>query len=183
MSRLQQIDPETATGRAKELLTTVKSKLGLIPNMTRAMVNSPVVLESYLHFHGALSNGSLPPRLREQIALAVAEVNGCDYCLAAHSAIGRLAGLTAEQIRDSRLGNAVDPRADAALHFARRVVATHGQVTDADLDAIRAAGFDDGAIAEVVASVVLHIFTNYFNLVARTDLDFPVAPALENAKT
>ena len=117
-------------------------------------------------------------QIREQIALAVAQVNGCDYCLAAHSAIGRMVGLTADQIRDSRLGTAVDPRADALIRFALKVVDARGGVADTDLEAVRRAGFDDAAIVEVVANVALHVFTNYFNRLAGTDLDFPAAPAL-----
>src|SRR5262249_40939158 len=108
MARLNQIAPESATGRAKELLDAVKTKLGLVPNMVRAMATSPATLEGYLGLGGALNKGTIPARTREQIALAVAEVNGCDYCLAAHSAVGKMAGLTAEQVRDGRLGHAVD---------------------------------------------------------------------------
>jgi uncharacterized peroxidase-related enzyme len=176
MSRIPQIDPTTATGRAKELLDAVKDKLGLVPNMTRAMANAPAVLDGYLQLRGALGKGILPSKIREQIALAVSQANGCDYCLAAHSAIARTVGLTAEQIRDSRLGNAVDPKADALIRFARKVVDARGRVGDNDLDDVRKAGFDDGAIAEVVANVALMIFTNYFNLVAEPDIDFPRAP-------
>src|SRR5262249_15448509 len=120
----------------------------------------------------------LPAKFREQIALAVAQANGCDYCLAAHSAVGRMVGLTAEQIRDSRLGTAVDPKADALIRFALKVVDTGGRVGDGDFDQVRRAGFDDAAIAEVVANVALHAFTNYFNRLAETDLDFPQAPTL-----
>jgi uncharacterized peroxidase-related enzyme len=178
MSRLTQIAPETAGDRARGLLDAVKNKLGLVPNMMRAMANSPAVLDGYLQLSGALGKGRLPARLREQIALAVAQANGCDYCLAAHSAIGKMVGLTAEQIHDSRLGTAIDPKADALIRFAVKVVQTRGRVSDADLDEVRAAGFDDGAIAEVVAQVALDVFTNYFNTVAATDLDFPEAPAL-----
>src|SRR5262249_37282596 len=119
-----------------------------------------------------------PANLREQISLAVAQANGCDYCQAAHSAIGKTVGLTAEQIRDSRLGGAVDPRADALIRFALAVQETRGKVSDDALAEVRAAGFDDGAIAEVVARVALDVFTNFFNNVARTDLDFPRAPEL-----
>jgi uncharacterized peroxidase-related enzyme len=176
MSRISQIDPTTATGRAKELLEAVKSKLGLVPNMTRAMANAPAVLDGYLQLRGALGKGTLPSKVREQIALAVSQANGCDYCLAAHSAIARTVGLTAEQIRDSRLGNAVEPKADALIRFARKVVDGRGRVSGNDLDDVRKAGFDDGAIAEVVANVALMIFTNYFNLVADPDIDFPKAP-------
>jgi uncharacterized peroxidase-related enzyme len=178
MSRLNQLDPEIATGRAKELLSAVKGKLGLVPNMTRAMANAPAVLDGYLQFSGALSKGTLPAKIREQIALAVAQANSCDYCLSAHSAIGKMVGLTAEQVRDSRLGTAVDPKTDALIRFARTVVATRGRVSNADLDDVRDAGFDDGAIAEMVAHVALDIFTNYFNLVAETDIDFPKAAPL-----
>jgi uncharacterized peroxidase-related enzyme len=179
MARLTQISPADASGKAKELLDAVKGKLGLVPNMTRAMANAPAALDGYLQLSGALAKGTLPARAREQIALAVAQANECDYCLAAHSAIGRMVGLTADQIRDSRLGTAVDPKADALIRFARKVVDTRGGVSDADLDEIRATGFDDAAIAEVVANVALHVFTNYFNRAADTDLDFPAAPELE----
>src|SRR4051794_20786463 len=101
MSRLNQIAPESASGRARTLLEAVKNKLGLVPNMTRAMANSPAVLDGYLQFSGALGKGRLPAKLREQLSLAVAQANGCDYCLAAHSTIGKMVGLTAEQVRDS----------------------------------------------------------------------------------
>ena len=178
MSRIKQLEPEAATGRAADLLGAVKGKLGLVPNMTRAMANSPAALEGYLQLSGALGKGALPARAREQIALAVAQANGCDYCLAAHSAVGRMVGLTADQIRDSRLGAAVDPRADALIRFALKVVDARGRVADTDLEEVRRAGFDDAAIAEVVANVALHVFTNYFNRLAETDLDFPAAPAL-----
>lgn len=178
MSRIKTISPESATGRARSLLEAVSSKLGLVPNMTRAMANSPAVLDGYLQFNGALGKGTLSAKVREQIALAVAQANGCDYCLAAHSAFGKMVGLTAEQMQDSRLGTTVDPRSDALIRFARKMVETRGRVSDGDLDEVRAAGFDDGVIAEVVANVALHVFTNYFNLVADTDLDFERAPEL-----
>lgn len=178
MARLTQISPESATGRAAELLDEVKDALGLVPNMTRAMANSPAVLDGYLRFSGALGKGALPAKLRERIALAVAQANGCDYCLATHSAVGRMVGLTPDQIRDSRLGGDVDPKADALIRFALKVVDTRGRIHDADLEEVRRAGFDNAAIAEVVANVALHVFTNYFNLMAGTDLDFPAVPAL-----
>jgi uncharacterized peroxidase-related enzyme len=178
VSRLKQIAPEAGEERARTLLVAVKDKLGLVPNMTRAMANSPAVLDGYLQLNGALGKGSLSAKLREQLSLAISQVNGCDYCLAAHSAIGKTVGLTAEQIQDSRRGTAVDAKAEALIRFALDVVETRGKVSDAALAAVRAAGFDDGVIAEVVAHVALDVFTNYFNNVARTDLDFPKAPKL-----
>ncbi len=175
MSRLDQISPEVATGKAKELLDAVKGKLGLVPNMTRAMANAPAVLDGYLSLSGALGKGALPAKTREQIALAVGQANGCDYCLAAHSAIGKMVGLTADQILDSRRGTSVDSKTDAIIRFARQVVEKQGRVTDADLADARIAGLDDSAVAEIVANVALNIFTNYFNHVAETDIDFPKA--------
>lgn len=178
MSRLKLISPDSATGKAQELLAAVNAKLGLVPNMTRAMAGGPAALEGYLQLSGSLSHGRLSPKIREQLALAISEVNGCEYCLAAHSAVGKMVGLTSDQIRDSRLGSAIDPKVDALLRFARRVVDARGRVTNDDLAEVRAAGFDDGAIAEVVAHVALNVFTNYFNNVAETDLDFPKAAPL-----
>ena len=178
MARLTQIPPEAASGRTRELLDAVKGKLGLVPNMTRAMANSPAALDGYLQLSGALGKGTLSARSREQIALAVAQANGCDYCLAAHSAVGRMVGLTVDQIRDSRLGTAVDPKADALIRFALKVEDARGAVGDDDLEEVRRAGFDDAAIAEVVANVALHVFTNDFNRLVGTDLDFPAVPAL-----
>ena len=178
MSRINQIATETASDRARPLLDAVKNKLGLVPNMMRAMANSPAVLDGYLQLSGALSKGTLSARAREQLSLAVAQANGCDYCLAAHSTIGKMVGLTAEQVRDSRLGTAVDPKADALIRFALEVVRTRGRVSDEALAEVREAGIDDGVIAEIVAHVALDVFTNYFNNVTQTDVDFPKAPEL-----
>lgn len=179
MSRIHQVNPQSATGRAKELLDAVQGKLGLVPNMTRAMANSPAVLDGYLSLSGSLSKGALSAKSREQIALAVAEANECEYCLAAHSAIGKMVGLSVDQILDSRRGTAVDPKTDAIIQFARQVVDERGLVSDANIAQVRAAGLDDGAIAEIVANVALNIFTNYFNHVADTEIDFPKAAPLE----
>ena len=153
----------------------------MIPNITRAMANAPAVLDGYLALSGALSKGALSPKQREQIALTVGQANGCEYCLAAHSALGKMVGLTSEQILDSRRGTAVDPKSDALLRFARQVVEQQGRITDDDLNAARSAGLSDAVLAEAVANVALHIFTNYFNHVAETDIDFPsVEPVVDH---
>jgi uncharacterized peroxidase-related enzyme len=175
MSRITQIVPESATGKARELLDAVKGKLGLVPNMTRAMANAPAVLDGYLSLSGALGKGALSAKDRERIALAVGQANGCEYCLAAHSTIGKMVGLTADQILDSRRGTSVESKSAAIVQFARQVLGKRGRVTDTDLTDARVAGLDDAAIAEVVANVALNIFTNYFNHVVETDIDFPKA--------
>ena len=126
----------------------------------------------------ALAGGGLPRRLREQIALAVGEANACAYCVAAHTAMGRRAGLTEQETKEARRGSSHDTKERAALEFARKVVEDRGVVADADLERIRRAGYNDGEIAEIVANVALNIFTNYFNHVAGTEVDFPAAPDL-----
>lgn len=173
MARLNPIDPKSATGKSAELFAKVKSGLGLVPNMTRVMANSPAALEAYLAFSGALAGGRLAPRIREQLALVVAEANECGYCLSAHSAIGKKVGLSAEQIAASRQGEASDPKAAGALRFAKAIVDGRGEVTDGDFAAAREAGLDDAEIAEVITHVALNVLTNYFNKAAETEVDFP----------
>ena len=173
MSRLQAVDPSTATGKAKDLLDAVKAKLGLVPNMTRVMANSPEVLEAYLGFNGALTGGRLDPKIREQLALVTAQQNHCDYCLSAHTAIGKMVGLKPEQILESREGKGNSEKATAALTFAKRVLDSKGQISDSDLSTVRAAGFSDGEVAEIIAHVALNVFTNYFNVATEVDIDFP----------
>ena len=179
MSRIPTIDPSQATGKSRELLDGVKAKLGMTPNLMRAMANSPAVLEAYLQFSGALGGGELPVKTREQIALAVAQANSCEYCLSAHAAIGKSVGLTPEQIRDARTGTASDPKSHAILKLTSQLIEKRGFVSDEDLGAARDAGVNEAEIAEVVANAALSIFTNYFNHVAETEIDFPVAEKLE----
>ncbi len=173
MSRLNAIEPSSATGKAKDLLNAVKAKLGIVPNMTKVMANSPAVLEGYLGLSGALGGGLLDAKTREQLALVTAQSNHCDYCLSAHTAIGKMVGLKPEEIAESRLGHGSNPRTTAALKFATRVLDERGAIRDADLAEVRAAGFNDGEIAEIIAHVALNILTNYFNIATDVEIDFP----------
>jgi uncharacterized peroxidase-related enzyme len=172
MSRLHIVDPSAATGKAKDLLHAVQIKMGRVPNMTKAMANSPAVLEGYLGFAAALGKGLLEPKIREQLALVTAQHNRCDYCLSAHTAIGKMVGLTEEQILASREGKGAS-RVEAALTFATRVLDNKGAIRESDLAEVRAAGFSDGEIAEIIAHVALNVFTNYFNVATDVDIDFP----------
>ena len=178
MSRITPVEFATAQGRTRELLDAVKGKFGMVPNLTRAMAVSPSVLEAYLSMSGALGHGVLAPKVREQLALEVGEANHCDYCVSAHSAVGKLTGLSADEILQSRRGTSSDSKTDALLRFASTIIAKQGLVNDADVAAVRAAGHGDAEIAEVVAHVALNIFTNYFNNVADTPIDFPKAAPL-----
>ncbi len=173
MPRLKAIETDKAEPKTKALLDGVQKKLGMTPNLMRTMANSPAVLEAYLGFGNALGKGTLPPQLREQIALTVGELNECQYCLSAHSALGKMVGLGDEEIADSRRGVSPDRKTEAVLQFARKIVTERGWVSDDDMAAVRAAGVSDAEIAEVVAHVAVNTFSNYFNHVAETDVDFP----------
>lgn len=177
MTRLKQIDPATAEGRAKELLDAVRGKMGMVPNLTRVMANSPATLEAYLGFSGALAEGQLDPQLRERFSIAVGSANGCDYCLSAHMLLGKKAGLSDAELTAARSGESADEKASAALKFATALVCGQGHVSDEEIAELRRVGFDDGDITEMVANVALNIFTNYFNHVAETEVDFPLVKA------
>jgi uncharacterized peroxidase-related enzyme len=177
MSRIPAVDPTTTEAKARELLAGVQKSLGATPNLYRVVAQSPSALEGVLGLTGALARGRLRAPLREQIALAVAEANGCDYCLSAHTALGRVVRLSDPDLALARQGRASVPRDEAALRFALRVVERRGRVDDADLAEVRRAGFDDGEIVEIVANVVLNVFTNYLNQVAETEVDFPIVRA------
>ncbi len=150
----------------------------MTPNLFRVFANSPAVLQGYLGLNDGLNEGTLGTKLSEQIALAVAETNGCEYCMAAHTAVGKMQGLNRDQILDARQGRSNDSREDAALHFANSVVEKRGWVDDEDLEKVRSAGYGDAEITEIVGHVVLNIFRNYFNHVAETPNDFPIAEPL-----
>lgn len=163
---------------AQPALEAVRKQLGSVPNMFRLIANSPAALGGYVEMFGALGNGRLAAPTRERIALAIAEINGCSYCLSAHTYLGKhVAKLDDAEIAANRDGGSSDPHADAAVHFAVRVANARGHVTDDDLRAVKAAGYDDAQVIEIVAHVALNILTNYVNEVGRTDIDFPLAAA------
>ena len=166
---------DAAPAAAQPLLQAVHKQLGVVPNLFRVVANSPAALEGYLGLNGALAKGALDPRTRERLAIAVAQLNGCDYCLSAHHYLGKnLAKLDKAELAAARTGHSGDARADAALRFATKIVETRGHVGDADLAAVRATGFSDGEVIEIVLHVTLNTLTNYVNEVAKTVIDFPV---------
>lgn len=169
---------DAAPAASRPLLEGVKKMLGSVPNLFRLTANSPAALEGYLGLNGALARGSLTPQTRERIALAVAEINGCDYCLSAHAYLGKnVAGLDEAEIAANRAGGSSDPKADAAVRFAAKLVRDRGQATQADVSAVRMAGYGDAEIVEIVAHVALNTLTNYLNEAFDTPIDFPVVSA------
>lgn len=165
---------DTSPAASRPLLEAVQKQLGSVPNLFRIVGNSPAGLEGYLGLNGALGRGTIDVRTRQRIAILVAELNGCDYCLSAHTYLGKnVAKLEDAEMAANRDGASSDPKARAALRFATEVVRARGHVTTADVDAVRAAGFDDAQIVEILLHVALNTLTNYVNTALGTEVDFP----------
>jgi len=176
MARLKTIDPSEARGRAKEIFNgPLKGKTF---NIFKGMANSPAALDAYVALSGALADTSLSDAEREIVQLAVSQQNGCEYCQRAHTAIGKMAGLSDEQAVAARRGRLEDAKLDALARFALTIHEKKGWVSDSDLDAFRSAGYSDGHIAEVVATLALATYTNYFNHINQTEPDFPEVPEI-----
>ncbi|MEM1104424.1 MAG: peroxidase-related enzyme [Pseudomonadota bacterium] len=168
-----------APAASQPLLESVQKSLGSVPNLFRITANSPAALEGYLSLSGALQKGALDAATRERIALAVAQVNGCDYCLAAHSYIGaNVAKLTGAEIAANRRGGSTDAKADAAVRFAVDVTRARGAVDAAAVEAVKAAGYSDAEVVEIIAHVALNTLTNYINEALGTEIDFPEVDAV-----
>lgn len=169
---------EAAPAAARPILEAVKKQLGVAPNMFRLISNSPAALEGYVGLNAALGKGKLPLKTRERIALAIAEENGCSYCLSAHSYIAKtLVKLDDAEIAANRAGTSNDLKADAAVRFAVEVSRARGHVSADDVETVKAAGYDDAEVIEIVLDVALNTWTNFINEVAKTDIDFPVVSA------
>ena len=176
MSRIPQVDPAATTPERQALLSAVHQAFGATPAMFRTVAQSPAALKMMWGAFGALGGGVIPPKLGEQIAVAVADRNACEYCLAAHTALGRKAGASAAEMAAAQAGESSDPKTNAALRFALKLVDARGQVADADVQALRTAGFDDEHIVEILAHVALNLFTNYVNVAFAVPVDFPAVP-------
>jgi uncharacterized peroxidase-related enzyme len=171
-----------APAASRPLLEAVKRQLGIVPNLFRLVSNSPVALEGYLGVLGALNKGALPAPTRERIALAVAEINDCSYCLSAHTYLGKnFAKLDDAEITANRSGASNDPKADAAVRFAAKIARERGHINEDDVRAVKLAGYDDAQVIEIVQHVALNTWTNYINEVAKTEIDFPVVTARKAA--
>lgn len=173
MTRIALVDPQHTTADRKDLLSQIHGVFGVTPNMFRAVANSPAALKSMWGSFGALGGGILSAKLGEQIAVAVADRNDCEYCLAAHTALGRKAGATAEEMSLAQGGKSTDPKTAAALRFALQLVEARGQVSAEEVHAVRGAGFSDQEIVEILAHVALNLFTNYVNVAFAVPVDFP----------
>ena len=176
-TRIETLNPETTTGKSKELFNAVQNKLGFIPNLIKVFGNSPATLQTYLSLGELTASGNFSNKFREQLALAIAEENSCDYCLSAHTTIGKMNGLSIEETEQSRQGIAKDSKTQAGLQFAQTVTKNRGQVSSEAIQAVKEAGYNDGDILEIVLNVVSNTLTNYVNHIAETVVDFPSVEA------
>ncbi len=182
MQKIVALNPETTTGKSKDMFNVIQGKLGMVPNMMRTMGNSPAVLNGYLSFSGALGESSVGAKLGELIALTVANANGCEYCNAAHSFIGeKLVGINPSVLQLAKEGKSEDAKIQAALIFSRTLLAKKGNVSTVDVDALKTVGYSEAAIAEIIAHTALNIFTNYFNNAVSVVIDFPQVELIETA--
>jgi len=173
MSRITTITNEIANTEQLNLLTAIQNQLGMVPNFLRVFAHSPDALTAFLGLHHIANHGSLDASTRERIALALAQQNECEYCLSAHTAIGRKAGLNSAEIEANRAGNSQDAKAAVAIKFARALVEHTGEITNAELQAMHDAGFSEADIVEVITHVGMNLLTNILGKASRVDIDFP----------
>lgn len=173
MSRIRVIENDSATPEQTELLRAVQTKLGMVPNFIKVFANSPSALRAFLGLHSIAEEGALDPQTRERIALSLAQKNSCAYCLSAHTAIGRKAGLDGEEMEANRSGSSGDGKAAAAVRFARSLAEHNGEVTTAEIKAVREAGYGDAEIVEIITHVGLNLLTNILGKASRVSIDFP----------
>ena len=173
MSRITVIEQNTANAEQKALLDAIQGQLGMVPNFLKVFANSPVALQAFLGLHGVANAGSLTPQTRERIALALAQQNSCEYCVSAHTAIGRKAGLTGDEIAAARAGTSEDAKAAIAVKLARSIVEHTGDITTAELIEAREAGYTDADIVEIITHVGMNLLTNILGKASRVDIDFP----------
>jgi uncharacterized peroxidase-related enzyme len=181
MPRVLPIDPAKADSDTQATLDGVKKKIGMVPNLYATFAHSPAVLKAFLGLSETLAGGRLTPAQREIVALSVGQANSCQYCLSAHTMVGKSVGLSEEQIVDARQGTNEAPLEHAVAEVANRIVTQKGWLTDEDVAAARSAGIDDELLLEVIANVSLNLLTNYTNHIVQTDIDFPaVSTSLDN---
>ena len=175
MSRLNVVTPEQATGQTKELYNAIQRAVGAVPNIYQGVGNSPAALEGLLHIGAVLGKGQLSAAEIEAVKLAVSEAYGCNYCLAAHSLLGKKAGLTEEEVISIRRGTSPKPKLGALVRFVNAVIPPTARISDDAVRAVKAVGYNDAQITETLLTIAQTVFTNLFNRVHQTPLDFPPA--------
>lgn len=174
MPRIATLQRTSADSTTATTLDAIKAKLGMVPNLFSTFARAPAALQAYLGFDAALRKGKLTERQREIISLAVGQANSCQYCVSAHTALAKLAGLTENEVRDARAGGGRDRLEAATAALALQIVQKRGNISDSDFEAAKAAGIDESMMVEILSNVALNVLTNYTNNFARTEIDFPL---------
>lgn len=178
MARLKSVKVEEAQGKTVELYSAIKGSLGGVPNLFQSLGNSPKALETFLGIGGGLKGSLLSGPEQGAIALVVAQANSCDYCLAAHTVLGGMQKLSPEEMAANRKGTSNDSKRKALIELTKEIVSEKGRVSDKSLSNFRSAGYTDAHVPEVLLSVIQNIYTNYFNNLNQTEIDFPLAPKI-----
>jgi uncharacterized peroxidase-related enzyme len=173
MSRIAIVENNTANAEQKALLGAIQAQLGMVPNFLKVFANSPVALRAFLGLHGVANDGTLDALTRERIALALAQQNGCEYCVSAHTAIGRKTGLSADEVAAARAGTSTDAQAAVAVKFARSLMESKGEIGALELTEVRSAGYSESDIVEIITHVGMNFLTNVLGKASRVDIDFP----------
>lgn len=179
MSKLKPVHFDDAHPHAQKIFETLKQKVGMVPNIYAGVANSPVMLQALVEFSEKLKSGEFTPREVEAVALAIAQENKCEYCLSAHTEIGKMFGLTEDEILDLRLCKSEDKKLQVLTQLAKEIVTTKGYPNTETIERFFEVGYNKAALAELIGLVSLNIFTNYFNHIAETEIDFPVAKNLD----
>jgi uncharacterized peroxidase-related enzyme len=182
MAALREVDPAQATGQTKALFEQLERALGRVPAMVRVMAHSPSILDTYLHFNHALEQTTLSAKTRALIAVAIAEINGCDYTLSLGMALGKRQGVADADLDAARRGQAHDRKTTETLQFATSLVRSKGRVAHADIERLHRGGCSDEEIVDIIAAVALNLFRNYFNLAVDTDIDSPIVKTSQSER-
>ena len=174
MTYIAPLDPASANAQTAATLQAVKASIGMVPNLYATLAKAPAALNVLLQANAALATGQLSAKEREIVALATSQANGCQYCLSAHTLLGKKAGLSLAETHQVRAGKAADPRHAAIARFTKSLIEAHGHIEPKQLDEFKAAGLSEGDMLEVVANVAVTTLTNFTNNVARPKIDFPV---------
>lgn len=173
MSRIAFVDQRNANAEQKVLLDAIQLQFGAVPNYLRVLVNSPSALRAFLGLHGVASNGSLSAQTRERIALALAQHNGCEYSLSAHTALGRKVGLTGDEMTANRAGSSEDAKAAVSVKLARSLSEHRGAISNAELFEAREVGHSEADIVEIIMHVGMNLITALIGNASHVEIDFP----------
>ena len=173
MSRINVVEKDAANPEQTELFEAIQSQLGMVPNFLKVFANSPTALSAFLGLHGIAGAGSLDPQTRERIALTLAQKNSCQYCVSAHTAIGKKAGLSGAEIEANRSGTSQDAKAALAVKFAQALVEHKGEVTSEEIHELRDAGYSESDIVEIITHTGMNFLTNILAKASRVEIDFP----------